>query len=76
MKTLKRIPHKGVVAGVIAGFADYFALDVTLLRILFVLFVLATGFFPGVLAYIIAVLIMPVESPVTHEHQSSTASQS
>jgi len=68
MKVLKRVPRKGNVAGVLAGFAEYFEIDVTLLRVLFVLFVLVTGFFPGVLAYIIAIFIMPVDEPVIHEH--------
>jgi phage shock protein PspC (stress-responsive transcriptional regulator) len=66
-KTLKRIPEKGMIAGVIAGCAEYFAVDVTMLRIVFVLFVLATGFFPGVVAYIIAILIMPIDTIVIHE---------
>lgn len=76
MKTLKRIPHKGTVAGVLAGFSEYFQVDVTVLRVLFVLFVLVTGFFPGVFAYIIAILIMPVEQPVVHEqtHEEPAAS--
>jgi phage shock protein C len=54
-------------AGVIAGFADFFAVEVTMLRIVFVLFVLATGFFPGVLAYFIAIIIMPIEQPTIHD---------
>jgi len=69
MKTLKRIPSKGIIAGVIAGFADYFVVDVTMLRVLYVLFVLVTGFFPGVIAYFIAILIMPVDGHVIHEHK-------
>lgn len=76
MKILMRVPHKGVVAGVIAGFADYFVVDVTLLRILFIFFVLATGFFPGVVAYIAAILIMPVEHVIIHEQKSETDRQS
>ncbi len=73
MKTLKRIPEKGIVAGVIAGFAEFFAVDVTVLRIIFVLFILVTGFFPGVLAYIVAILIMPVDGPIIHDHTESSA---
>lgn len=69
MKVLKRIPHKGALTGVLAGFAEYFQIDVTLLRVLYVLFVLSTGFFPGVLAYVIAVFLMPMEEPVIHEHK-------
>lgn len=71
MKQLKRIPSKGTFAGVIAGFAEYFEVDVTLLRVLFVVFVLVTGFFPGVFAYIIAILIMPIDAPVVHEHKDA-----
>lgn len=69
MKPLKRIPEKGMVAGVLAGFADYFQFDVTLLRVLFVFFVLVTGFFPGVLGYIIAAILMPFDTPIIHEHR-------
>ncbi len=72
-KTLKRIPQKGMIAGVIAGFADYFVVDVTMLRIVYVLFVLATGFFPGVVAYFIAVLVMPIDNPFIHEVKSEPA---
>lgn len=70
MKQLKRIPSKGTFAGVLAGFSEYFQVDVTLLRVLFVFFVLVTGFFPGVFAYVIAILIMPVDAPVVHEHKA------
>lgn len=58
-----------MIAGVIAGFADYFVVDVTVLRVLFVAAVLVTGFFPLGLAYIIAIFIMPTDEPVIHVHQ-------
>lgn len=64
-----------MIAGVIAGFADYFKVDVTMLRIVFVLFVLATGLFPGVIGYIVAVLIMPIESTVIHEVKDEFSQQ-
>lgn len=66
MKTLKRIPQKAMIAGVIAGFAEYFVVDVTVLRVLFVGALLVTGFFPLGLAYIIAIFIMPIAEPVIH----------
>ncbi|MHB1086271.1 MAG: PspC domain-containing protein [Minisyncoccota bacterium] len=68
MKTLKRIPQKAMIAGVIAGFAEYFVVDVTVLRVLFIAALLITGFFPLGLAYILAIFIMPVQEPVIHEH--------
>ncbi len=44
--------------GVIAGFAAYLAVDVTVLRLAFVALVLCTGLFPGVFFYFIAWLLM------------------
>jgi phage shock protein C len=46
-------------AGVCAGLADYFDLDVTLIRIAWVVAVFVYG--TGVLAYIIASFVMPNE---------------
>ncbi len=62
MKQLYRSETNRVWKGVLGGFGEYFDIDPTLLRVLFVVFVLATGFFPGVIAYIIATFLMPVKS--------------
>ena len=48
-----------VFAGILSGLAEYFDVDVTMLRIVFVLFVLSTGFFPGVFGYIVAIFLIP-----------------
>jgi phage shock protein C len=48
------------IAGVCAGFADYFGLDAALTRILWVLLTFFTGIFPGIVIYIVSWLIMPV----------------
>jgi len=45
------------IAGVCAGFAHYFGVDVTLMRILWLIFALFTGI--GFVAYIIAWIAMP-----------------
>ena len=45
------------IAGVCAGLAEYFGVDVTLVRVLFVVFALAGG--PGLVAYIILWLVVP-----------------
>ena len=55
-KLYKNTANKKIL-GVCAGFADYINLDVTLVRVLWVIFTLAGG--AGILAYIIAALIMP-----------------
>lgn len=47
------------ICGVCGGFAEFFGIDATLIRLLIVLFTLAGG--SGVLFYIVAALIMPDE---------------
>jgi len=49
------------IAGVCAGFAHHLDLDVTLVRILWVFLTLAAGCFPGIIAYVLAWVIMPEE---------------
>lgn len=57
-KVLSRSNNK-MIAGVLAGVAEYFNSDPTLVRLLFVLLVLVTGIIPGILVYILAALVMP-----------------
>ena len=53
-------PYAGKkIAGVCAGFAEYFDLDVTLIRIMWVLVAIFGGF--GLPAYAIAWIVMPAE---------------
>ena len=47
------------VAGVAGGIADYFSIDPTLVRIAFVIGLIASGGPPVVLAYIIMAVVMP-----------------
>ena len=49
------------IAGVCAGLAQYFNLDVTLVRILCVFLTLATGVCPGIVTYLLAWIIIPSE---------------
>ncbi|PIR82411.1 hypothetical protein COU20_02715 [Candidatus Kaiserbacteria bacterium CG10_big_fil_rev_8_21_14_0_10_59_10] len=66
-KRLRRNRREGTFAGVLAGLADYFDIDVTLLRVLFIFFVIFTGVFPGVIAYLLAILVMPSDGgPTVH----------
>ena len=50
------------IAGVCAGFAEYFDLDVTVVRVVWLIVALFGG--GGILAYIIAWIVMP-EEPLT-----------
>ena len=58
MKKLYRSRADKRIAGVCGGFAEYFGIDATIVRLLVVLFVLVAG--TGVFAYIIAWFIIPV----------------
>jgi phage shock protein C len=53
-----RLSKNTLLAGVIAGIAEYVGMDVTVLRVLFAALVVFTGIFPGVFLYIIAYIIM------------------
>lgn len=61
MKRLFRSRRKRLIAGVFAGLADYFQMDVTIIRLLFVLLLFVTGFFPFGILYLIAAAIIPSE---------------
>ena len=58
-KQLVRPKDNRQVAGVAAGLANYFGIDVTLVRLIFIVSLLTT--FPGVLAYVILWVVMPEE---------------
>lgn len=60
MKKLVR-PQKGrKVAGVCLGLANYFNVDVTLIRLIWV-FMIIPGGVPGILPYVICWLVIPSE---------------
>lgn len=58
MKKLLRSSNR-ILAGVCGGIAEYFAVDPTLIRIAFALLSLFSACFPGLLVYIIMMVLMP-----------------
>ena len=58
-KKLYRSMADKKLCGVCGGIAEYFDLDPTLIRLLWVVMTLFTAAFPGVLAYIICAIIVP-----------------
>jgi len=58
-KELMRSRTNEKIAGVCGGFAEYFDIDFTLMRLLWLALVLVGGW--GLLAYIIAWIVMPQE---------------
>lgn len=59
MKKLKRSRKERMLAGVCGGLAEYFGMDPSLVRIVYVLVSILSAAFPGTLAYIIMWLVIP-----------------
>lgn len=60
-KQLHRIPTQGKFGGVAAGLAEFLDLDITAVRLVLLALILFTGIFPGLIFYLIAIVIMPVK---------------
>ena len=63
MKKLYRSSKDKKIAGVCAGLAEYFNIDPTIVRVIFVLLLLPGGL-PGLLPYILLWVIVPVNPNV------------
>jgi len=50
-----------MIAGVCGGLGQYFTVDATILRLLWMAITIFSGVLPGVLVYILALIIMPKE---------------
>lgn len=58
MKKLYRSPNR-IIAGVCGGIADYFDVDPTLIRVIYMILSLFSAAFPGFLLYIILMILIP-----------------
>jgi len=57
-KKLQKSSNK-MVAGVCAGIAEYLGLDITVVRIAYVLLSIFSAGFPGLIVYVILMFVMP-----------------
>ena len=64
MKKLYRSDTNQVFSGVLGGLGEYWNIDPTILRLGYVILTIATGIIPAIIAYIIAVVIVPEKSNV------------
>lgn len=62
MKRLYKVRDTQKLCGVCGGIAEYFNIDPTIIRLVWVLFVCLAG--SGILAYILAAFIMPYEDEI------------
>lgn len=60
-KKLTRSGSDRFIAGVFGGIGNYFRIPANLLRILYVVLTIFTGFVPGIIIYIILMIIMPAD---------------
>ncbi len=60
-KKLRRSKNQ-MISGVCGGIAEYFNIDPTIVRVAYVLLSVLSAGFPGIIVYIILMLIMPVEN--------------
>ena len=58
-KPLRRSRSNKMIAGVVGGLADYWALDPTLARVIFFVVSILSAAFPGILVYAVLWLIIP-----------------
>lgn len=58
-KKLYRSETNKVFAGICGGLGEYWNVDPVLIRLLWLTVVILTGIFPGVIAYILALFIVP-----------------
>ncbi|MFH0856314.1 MAG: PspC domain-containing protein [bacterium] len=61
MKKLYRNKKNRIWMGVIGGLGEYFNIDPTILRLIWVLVTVFTGIFPCIIIYIAAAIIIPEE---------------
>jgi len=59
------------IAGICAGVADSFKMDVTLIRLIFIFATVLTGIWPGVVTYLAAWYLLP-EKEKLEETQKTT----
>ncbi|HYX19789.1 MAG TPA: PspC domain-containing protein [Thermoanaerobaculia bacterium] len=63
-RRLTRSRQHKMIAGVCGGLAEYFELDPTIVRVAYVLISIVSVAFPGILAYIILMFVIPPPPPV------------
>ena len=64
-RRLTRSNRNKMIAGVCGGLAEYLDMDPTLMRVLYVLVSILSAAFPGIIAYIILMFVMPPPEQVT-----------
>ena len=72
-KKLQRSSQHRIVAGVIGGIAEYLGVDITATRVIWILILVFTGVVPGLIAYVLMMLVMPeADAPKVYDIPHTT----
>ncbi len=58
-KRLFRSTTNKTISGIFGGIGEYYNIDATILRLAWILITVFSGFVPGILAYVIAIFVVP-----------------
>ena len=61
IKKLYRSEENKIIGGVCGGLAEYLSVDPTVIRVIYALLTLFTGFVPGIIVYLVLLFIMPLK---------------
>ena len=73
VKRIYRSRTESMIGGLAGGLANYFQVDPVLVRLIFVGAGFLTGVVPGVLAYLVGWIIVPLEPAVIYAGSSTSA---
>ena len=65
-KHLYRSTERKVIAGVLGGFGEYLEIDPVLLRVIWLAITVFSGLAPGIIVYILAVIVIPKRPDALH----------
>lgn len=70
MKQLYRLQEGKKIAGICAGIADAYKIDVTLVRLVFVFATVLTGIWPGIVTYLVGWYLIPEKQLSEHQENA------
>jgi len=79
-KRLYRSKENKVLAGVLGGLGEYLEIDPVILRVIWLAITVFTGLIPGIVVYVLAILVIPPHGgaislpPAAGTNQASEAS--
>lgn len=63
-KKIFKVRNNKFVTGVCGGLGKYFGIDATIIRLIYAVIMVLTGFLPMIIFYIIASFVMPYEDEI------------